>query len=161
MSVDLSDQSLHTSWKDLTTHNSITNWILFSFHDNTNKLYCSGSGSGGIDELRDKLDSTQVQFGAFRVVGVDDRETTVSRRPKFIWFTSIGGGVGILKKARVSVMKPELSKFFESCVVNIQISDKDELNKIEIGKKLLASGGAHKPSHYEFAENDNVLISEL
>lgn len=118
-------------------------------------------GSGGVDELKQQLDDSQVQFGAFRVVGVDNRETTVSRRPKFIWFTYIGSKVSVLKKARVSVMKPEVSQFFNSAVTNLEISKPDDLDKIEISRRLIGIGGAHKPTHYEFAHNDNISIDQL
>jgi hypothetical protein len=144
MAVDLSNPELESSWKNLTRHESSINWILFGFENNTNKLYVVASGSGGIEELKSKLDESQVQFAAFRVVGVDNRETTVSRRPKFIYISYVGPKVGVLKKARVSVMKPDLARFFQSSALNLEISDASELTKYDVSKRLLASGGAHK-----------------
>lgn len=162
MAVDLSNPALEESWKNLTRHESPINWILFSFDSpNSNKLQVSGTGSGGIEELKKSLDESQVQFGAFRVVGVDNRETTVSRRPKFIWFAYVGSKVGVMKKARVSVMKPDVSRFFNSSSLSLEITSLDELTMVDVGKRLLASGGAHKPTYYEFSETDHVQIADL
>lgn len=44
MAIDLSNPELQTAWKELTQHNSKTNWILFSFEDNTNKLKLAAQG---------------------------------------------------------------------------------------------------------------------
>jgi len=161
MALDLSDPALLKAWQDITKNDATQNWLLFDFVEGTNKLTCTATGTGGMSELKAKLDSSKIQVGAFRVVGVDNRETTVSRRPKFVWFTYIGSGVSVLKKARVSVQKPDLAKFFTSAQFNVEISSPDELTKPDIGRKLLGSGGAHKPTHYEFAEGDTIQISEL
>ena len=59
-------------------------------------------------------------------------------------FTCIGSSVSVLKKARVSVQKPDFAKFFASAQFNVEISGASELTKQLIGRKLLDSGGAHK-----------------
>jgi len=161
MAIDLSDPALREAWQGLTKNDSTQNWLLFHFVEGSNKLAVSAVGEGGMNELKNRLQSDQIQVGAFRVVGVDNRETTVSRRPKFIWFTSIGSGVSVLKKARVSVQKPDLAKFFDSAQFNVEISSAEQLTNLEIGKKLLSSGGAHKPTHYEFAPGDTIAIADL
>lgn len=57
------------------------------------------------------LDPTRVMFGALKVFGIDDRGSgAVSRREKLVGITYIGSKVGILKKARVSVQKEQVSK---------------------------------------------------
>jgi len=162
MAVDLSNPELESAWKNLTRHESSINWILFGFESpNSNKLHVVDTGSGGLEELKSKLDENSVQFAAFRVVGVDNRETTISRRPKFIYISYVGPKVGVLKKARVSVMKPDVARFFQSSALNLEISDASELTKYDVSKRLLASGGAHKPTYYEFADNDYIQIADL
>jgi len=162
MAIDLTDPALAEAWARITKNDASDNWLLFNFVESgPAKLAVAGVGQGGMAELASKLSSDQIQVGAFRVVGVDNRETTVSRRPKFIWFTSIGSGVSVLKKARVSVQKPDLAKFFSSAQFNVEISGAEQLTKLEIGKKLLSSGGAHKPTHYEFAPGDLIAIADI
>jgi len=161
MAIDLSDARLAEAWNALTKNDGTQNWLLFDFVDNTNKLALTATGEGGMNELKGRLRNEAIQVGAFRVVGVDNRETTVSRRPKFVWFTFIGSGVSVLKKARVSVQKPDLAKFFASAQYNVEISNASELTKEDIGKKLLGAGGAHKPTHYEFAAGDTIEIKDL
>jgi len=160
--IDLTDASLKKAWDEMTAKEGKTNWILFAFEsDKSTKLVAAGEGAGGIDELKTHLKEEGVFYGAFRVVGVDNRETTVSRRPKYIWFTFIGSRVAVLKKAKTSTQKPEVAKFFASAQMNIELSSVDDLTKNEVAKKLLGSGGAHKPTHYEFAENDNLAIGDI
>jgi len=162
MAVDLSDASLKKSWDDLTAKEGKTNWILFTFeNDKSTKLVVAGEGAGGVDELKSKLDDNAIMYGAFKVTGVDNRETTVSRRPKFIWFTFVGPKVSVLKKARTSTQKPELAKFFSSAQLNLELSGSDDLTKNDVGKRLLASGGAHKPTHYEFADGDLLPLTDI
>jgi len=162
MAVDLSDQSLKQSWDSLTEKDGKTNWILFTFENEKSiRLVASGNGGGGLDELKANLKDDQIHYGAFRVIGVDNRDTTVSRRPKFIWFTWIGKNLSVLKKARTSTQKPDMAKFFQSAQMNLELSGQDDLTKNEIGKRLLASGGAHKPTYYEFAEGDTLNIADI
>jgi len=160
--VDLTDHSLKASWDELTAKEGKTNWILFSFeNDKSTKLVSSATGPGGLDELKGNFKDDQIHYGAFRVTGVDNRETTVSRRPKFIWFTYIGPKLSVLKKARTSTQKPDLAKFFQSAQMNLELSSTDDLTKLEVGKRLLASGGAHKPTYYEFADGDILNIADI
>jgi hypothetical protein len=162
MAVDLTDSSLKQAWDSLTEKDGKTNWILFSFeNDKSTKLIASGNGSGGLDELKSSLQDDQIHYGAFRVIGVDNRDTTVSRRPKYIWFTWIGTNLSVLKKARTSTQKPFLAKFFQSAQLNLELSGSDDLTKNEVGKRLLASGGAHKPTYYEFADGDTLNIADI
>jgi hypothetical protein len=85
----------------------------------------------------------------------------VSKRPKFIWFTFIGQNVPGLKKAKVSVQKPDLARFFNSAQMTIEIDRADDLTKEDIAKRLLSSGGAHMPTHYEFKEGQRIPVKEL
>jgi len=160
--VDLTDASLKRGWDDLTAKEGKINWIVFAFeNDKSAKLVHAGEGAGGIDELKGQLKEDGIFYGAFKVVGVDNRETTVSRRPKYIWFTFIGSKVPVLRKAKTSTQKPEVAKFFASAQLNLELGSVDDLSKLEVAKKLLASGGAHTPTHYEFADGDLMAAADV
>jgi len=162
MAVNIADPALSQAWNNLTTKDGDKTWILFGFSDEkSNVLVPIGSGSGGIDELKTQLDENAIQYGAFRVVGVDDRETTVSRRAKYVWFSYIGKNVSVLRKARVSVQKPEVAKLFPGAGLTLELTSADDLTKIDVSKKLLASGGAHMPTAYEFANGDQITVASL
>jgi hypothetical protein len=109
-----------------------------------------GTGSGGVEELKGKLDPSKVQFGAFQVFGVDQQQALSSKRSKIIWFTWVGKSVGVLVKAKVSVQKPEVATLFAGAALALEISDADDLEPKALAAALLRSGGAHKPTHYDF-----------
>eukprot|EP00456_Euglypha_rotunda_P067477 TRINITY_DN5848_c0_g1_i1.p1 TRINITY_DN5848_c0_g1~~TRINITY_DN5848_c0_g1_i1.p1 ORF type:complete len:164 (-),score=24.70 TRINITY_DN5848_c0_g1_i1:76-567(-) len=160
MSLDLTDSGLGEAWKSLTAKDGKENWCIFQLDEKGKKLEVVGTGTGGIKELAEKLSESSIQFGAFRVVGVDERENLTSRRNKFIWFTWLGPKAPILKKARVSVQKPEIATLFPGAM-SVELSSTSDLEPKAIAKKLLAAGGAHKPNYYEFAEGDRFALSEL
>jgi len=100
--------------------------------------------------LEGKLDDSKVQFGAFQVFGVDQHESLASKRSKICWFTWVGKSVGVLVKAKVSVQKPDVAKVFEGAALALEISDPNELEAQHVAGALLKSGGAHKPTYYDF-----------
>jgi hypothetical protein len=58
-------------------------------------------GEGGMPEFMASLPEGDVAWGAFKVVGVDDRGNTVSRRPKYIMVKWAPAGAKTMRKARV------------------------------------------------------------
>jgi hypothetical protein len=156
--LDLSDPSVKQAWDTITANDAVQNWILVECEDRTDKVKLTGIGDGGMNELKTKLASDRIQFGAFKVTGFDQ---TLGRRPKFVWFISVGSSTPVLRKAKLSVQKPDLAKFFRITQINLEISSPDELNKNDIAKKLIGSGGARKPDYYEFAAGDTISVAEL
>ena len=57
-------------------------------------------GTGGMPEFISKLPEGEVVWGAFLVMGVDDRGSTVSRRPKYIFVKYCPPTVPAMKKAK-------------------------------------------------------------
>ena len=106
------------------------------------------------DEFVGKLREDQVQYGGFVVYGVDERGNVTSRREKFITVSWVGGSVGVMAKARVTSQRGEIKGYFTGSHLDYQISDVDDLSEDDIVKKLLQSGGAHKPKYYDFGGAD-------
>lgn len=59
-----------------------------------------GKGDGNLDEIKACLKDDRVQYGGFRVDGVDERGGVTSRRAKLIFFSFIGENVPVMKKAK-------------------------------------------------------------
>lgn len=71
-------------------------------------------GSGGMPEFIQNLPQNDVRWGAFKVVGVDDRGNTISRRPKFIFVKYLPEGVPTMKRARAGGHKGAIKQLIDA-----------------------------------------------
>ena len=156
MAANTDNPELRETWHDVANKDTDTNWCLFEFDGASKNLKVSGKGTGGLEELKSALNDDAVGFGAFRVLGIDDRSTTISRRPKFVFITWIGPNVSVLKKARVSIQRAQVLKVFDGIQISYDVPDRESFTKEEVIKLLCTAGGAHKPTYYEFADGDKV-----
>jgi len=110
------------------------------------------AGQGGRDKVEEICkDSTDaILTGCFMVLAVDDREVTVSIRRKFIHFIWVGPDVKVMAKGRVNSQSGEMKSKFEGAHIFLQISDVDDISEEKLEKTMLASGGAHTPTRYDF-----------
>jgi hypothetical protein len=107
-------------------------------------------GSGGFPEFMENLPTDQVVWGAFLVMGVDDRGNTVSRRPKFIFVKWSPTDVPTMARARAGGHKGAVKEVFKAHI-DFDVETADELTEEYIIMKLRQSGGAHAPTGYEFS----------
>ena len=73
-------------------------------------------GSGGMPEFISKLPTDDVVWGAFKVVGVDDRGNLVSRRPKFIFVKYLPQQAPTMKRARAGGHKGAIKQIMNGHV---------------------------------------------
>jgi hypothetical protein len=147
MGLNLTDSAIAQAWADLRTDDSATNWLLVGYDDNQkDTLRLVGSGSGGMEELKQHLDPSQVLYGVFRVIGIDQD----SRRTKYVFVTFIGSGLSPLKRARTSTHKSAVAQYFNGFHVEVYANTADELTQEDIINRLNSSTGAHKPKEYQF-----------
>mmetsp|Transcript_1495 Transcript_1495/g.3519 ORF Transcript_1495/g.3519 Transcript_1495/m.3519 type:complete len:166 (+) Transcript_1495:158-655(+) len=158
MAANTDNPALREAWHEVANKDTATNWCLLEFDGASKNMKVAGQGCGGLEELKSHLSDDAVAFGAFRVIGVDDRSTTTSRRPKFVFITWLGPNVSVLKKARVSIQRAQVMKVFDGIQIAYDIPDRDSFTKEEIIKLLCTAGGAHKPTYYEFAEGDQLAL---
>jgi hypothetical protein len=115
----------------------------------TNRLTFKAEGAGGMPEFVAQLPDNDIVWGAFKVVGVDDRGNTVSYRPKFIFVKYLPEGVPTMKRARAGGHKGAIKQVMDA-PIDVEIESKADLTEEIIIAKLRASGGAHQPTKYEF-----------
>jgi len=97
-------------------------------------------------------------FGVYHVVGVDNRGNVVSRRAKDILIKFVGPNVGGLAKGRAEPHSLGLQKIFNGLAATFQVASKDDITRKLIIDKLVQTGGAHKPTGYEFGKDDVVEV---
>lgn len=117
-----------------------TNWLLISYAAPTgNALKLTATGTGGLAELAEKLDSNEAQYGYVRVEYANDTE---SKRVKFVLVIWIGEGTKVMRKARVSIESGEVKKVLAHHSIQVDARDKGDLEEGEIVKRLRKAGGA-------------------
>lgn len=72
-------------------------------------------------EFLSKLTPDDIVWGAFKVVGVDDRGNTVSRRPKFIFIKYLPATVPTMKRARAGGHKGAIKEIL-NCHIDFEVN---------------------------------------
>lgn len=139
------------AWRRLTDDSNDISWIAAGYPEgNTSELVFKAEGSGGMPEFISNLPAADVVWGAFKVVGVDNRGNTISRRPKYIFVKYLPGEVPTMKRARAGGHKGAIKQIIDAHI-DVEIESASELTEEVIIQKLRAAGGAHQPTGYEFS----------
>jgi RimJ/RimL family protein N-acetyltransferase len=112
----------------------------------------------GLKSLAESLDSTRVLFGAIRVMGVDAQENVTSKRPKITRINWVGAKVPPMKKMGALSGKAKIAEIWPGTAASVDATSQDELNMNALAVQLLKSGGAHKPTHYDFGDCSIPLV---
>ena len=115
-----------------------TNWLLLSSPSGPT-LSLAATGTGGLAELKDSLDASQVQYAYVRVEYANDSEST---RVKFVLVIWIGENTKVMRKARVSIESGEVKRVLSHHSIQVDASDKSDLDEDDIVKRLRKAGGA-------------------
>lgn len=114
-----------------------------------------GKGTGGRAECLAAIpDNTAVMFGAFKLMAVDNRGSTISSRPKFVLFFYRAENAPSMQKAKAGRHMGAIEQCFHGYHVMFAIDELHEMSEAEIVKKLRACGGAHQPTGYDFGHGD-------
>ena len=73
-------------------------------------------------EFISNLPAAEVVWGAFKVVGVDDRGNTISRRPKYIFVKYLPADMPAMKKARAGNHKGAIKQIIDG-QIDIEVQD--------------------------------------
>ncbi|KAH9939921.1 hypothetical protein B0H21DRAFT_697969 [Amylocystis lapponica] len=74
--ADCSDPQIDEAYQDVRSDKSETNWLLLDYEsDRSDTLKLTSTGSGGLDELRDRLDESKASFAYVRVQYANDKES--------------------------------------------------------------------------------------
>ena len=127
-------------------------------------LTTEGGSSGlGLVALIEALKGLEnrVAFICLKVTGVDERDTVVSKRPKFIQINWVGPKVPAMKRMGALQGKNEMSTIFNGVAVTMDITDVDDISMNTVGLTLLQCGGAHKPTYYDYGNDEHFQLDDL
>jgi len=168
MALNISDDIKNHIKKVADVKNEEADWAIYGLDNDKAKvpnMVVAGSGTGGLSELTAFLSQDDAQdkiyFGALLAQGVDQQENLTSKRPKLVFITWLGPKMPAIKKARGSVLRPDVAGAFAGASVSIECNSVDSISQKELGKKLLSAGAAHKPTHFHFGKEQQIAVSEL
>ncbi|KAL9710331.1 hypothetical protein Ac2012v2_006630 [Leucoagaricus gongylophorus] len=138
--ADVSDQAIAEAYNDVRDDKTQTNWLLVDYEtERSDKLKLTGTGSGGLAELKNSLQDSNASFAYVRVKYSNDKESV---REKFILVVWIGKTCKIMRKAKISVHTADVKKVLKAFSIEVPARDHDDLKEDPIVVKLRKAGGA-------------------
>jgi len=161
--VDFSDEKLKPAFDALKDSKQPNNWLVYGLVGKTNKLELVGTGEGGLSEMTSVLAEDRVAFCLLRVIGADVQANVTSNREKFTYISWIGSKVGVMQRAKVGMQSKAVQAYFTgvSLVISVDASTEADLALEALAKRLLACGGAHKPTKYVFGPGQEYSLLDL
>jgi len=115
-----------------------TDWILASYAAK-DTLQLLGSGAGGLDELLEKLEPENINFGLVRITDILDGK---SKTVKFVLVKWQPDSIKPMKKAEVSTRAAAISLVFAPVHVDLQCSKREELTKEILLDRVTSASGS-------------------
>jgi len=131
------------------------NWAIVEHVGEQLKDISTGSGLAG---LQAAFDPTKIQWGILKVFATDPEG---SRRAKFVLVNWVGGKVPPMKRMSAIAGKAAVASAFNNITIFKDANSADDLNEADLARDLFGSGGAHKPSAYDFGNGEVYDCSGL
>ncbi|KAF2625678.1 actin depolymerizing protein [Macroventuria anomochaeta] len=137
----LSDQDISKAYEDVRSDKSETTWLVLKYESATkDNLKLAGSGTGDISEMVETLGDDEAAYGYVRMkLGNDE----YSERVKFAFVVWAGPNTKIMRKAKMSFQSGQVKQVIRTYAVEIQTSDKRELEANTVTMKLRKAMGAN------------------
>jgi hypothetical protein len=161
--IDTSDAKLAPAFASLKDSKSSANYLVYGLQGKTNKLELIATGEGGLSEMQGHLSEDRVMFCLLRVIGADVQQNVTSNREKFVYISWIGPKVGVMQRAKVGMQSKAVQAYFVgvSLAINVDASTEADLTLEALAKRLLACGGAHKPTKYVFGPGQEYSLLDI
>jgi len=138
--ADVTDPAINEAYLDVRSDKSDTNWLLLDYEtDRSDKLTLTSTGTGGLPELREKLEDSRASYAYARVTYSNDKE---SQREKFVLVVWIGPGCKVMRKAKISVHSADVKNVLRVFSIEVAAHEKSDLNEDPIVVRLRKAGGA-------------------
>jgi hypothetical protein len=136
------DAKAQAAFAELRSNENPTNWVLFTYSAlGKNAIDLVGTGSNGLEELKQHLNEGSVFYGLVRVTDQIDQSVTV----KFVFIIWVGEKVPFVQKGKVTTHKGSISALVGQYHNDVHASNISELTEdIILGKVRDASGTANR-----------------
>ncbi|KAK9501942.1 hypothetical protein O3M35_012570 [Rhynocoris fuscipes] len=148
MSVNLEKnrEAILAAWKDVVDDKTATDWALFGYEGQTNTLQFVSKGDGGLEELKDELNSGKIMYAFARV---RDPKTSL---PKCILINWQGEGAPMVRKGTCANHIRDVSNLLKGVHVTINARNDEEVDPDIIIEKVAKSTG----SAYTFGQRIDI-----
>lgn len=138
--ANVQDPAIQAAYDDIRNDKTASNWLLLNYEsEKSDKLVLSEVGSGGLDELKEKLEASKASFVYSRITYANDKE---SQRHKFVLIIWIGSDVKVMRKAKLSVHTADVKTVLRQFSIEVPANSFDDLNEEDIVSRLRKAGGA-------------------
>jgi len=136
----LDEEAIQHAIKAVRANNDETDWMLMGYDGSSNHIKLVATGSGDLDELITHLKDDQILYGLYRTTDTIDNTVAV----KFVMIVWVGEKVPIIRKARITTHKGDVTNCLGQYHVDVHCSNLGEINE-DIVKDLVqrASGTAN------------------
>ena len=150
--IEIPDKA-HKVWKKIMKDGKPKNWVVFGVNKRFTKLKIQGSGEGGRAEALAELKDDKVNFGAFRVTGVDERGGVTSRRSKFVFFAWAGPNVPVMMRAKMNGCRGAVRGICSGAHLDLFCESAEDLCEAKIEGMLRTAAGAHQVNSYDWSNS--------
>lgn len=144
MSINLTKNknTLGAAWHSVVDDKSSTNWAVFGYEGQSNNLKVIETGSGGLEEMIEQLDSSHIMYAFCRVI---DNKTSL---PKCLLINWQGEGAPIVRKGTCANHLRDVEKLLKGAHITITARSEDDVDVDSIMEKLARATA----STYKFSE---------
>ncbi|XP_030628267.1 drebrin-like b isoform X2 [Chanos chanos] len=145
MAVNLSKNgpALTAAYNEVVNEKSDTDWALFTYEGNTNDIRLAETGTGGLEELVDELNSGKVMYAFCRVKDPN------SGLPKYVLINWTGEGVKDARKGQCANHVSTIANFLKGAHVTINARAEEDVEPDSIMQKVAKASGANYSFHKE------------
>jgi hypothetical protein len=137
----LSDPEISQAYEDVRSDKSETTWLVLKYASATSdNLTLADTGTGEIAEMCETLGDDEAAYAYIRMkLGNDE----YSERVKFAFVVWAGPSTRVMRKAKMSFQSGQVKQVIRTYAVEIQTSDKKELEASAVEMKLRKAMGAN------------------
>jgi hypothetical protein len=118
------EEGLRQAIRNVRDNKHDNDWMLMGYEGNTNKVVLVGSGDQGLEQLISHLEDDKILYGFYRTTDTVDNTVAV----KFVFIIWVGEKVPIIRKARITTHKGEITAFVGQYHVDCNCSNLNEIN---------------------------------
>jgi hypothetical protein len=133
----IDEDKIRASIKALRSDADETDWVLLTYEGNTNKIHLAGHGTGDLDEFIPLLKEDGIFYGLYRTTDTVDNTVAV----KFVLILWVGEKVPIIRKARITTHKGEVTSFIGQYHVDVSCSNLSEISEEIITEAVQKASG--------------------